>query len=866
MFSSLQLLFIVLFIPITATLTALSGQLSNGLRYIVEEIPTEHGKVSANLRISVGHLDETFGEAGYAHLVEHVVFDSNSAFDSEYFNHHLHSHSIKNGVYANAYTSDVETVYTLNLKLREGASPDDALKFFRSIIADESCCEKIVKREAHIIMEEWRMRDSANHYKKNLELDNGIFANSLYPLNWLKIVEKDTLAATPESLMAFRSKHYGTSRATLVIAGDIDAKAIVKQIETLFGPLNNTAESKKRPKIKEMGVISPVVIVQDNINEIPKGVLTLVDFDGRKNTNEEDLNKIVNRLVLVELLEIYLQKTLYQDSSLVEINVDYANYLEDTSLLLLEVKDLHGNWSHLALKTIEPLKYLLDNLVDMKEIDWIKQKVDLKLEDLSKVKESSVGLCDAFVDQLNYNTRFKTPLEEIASLRKALKSITPESIHREVRSWIRTAQVSFVYSLPEDMQKPDENELYKAIEQGWSLPLTDKDSATELSELAERILNNRSFDNKFDAPRFLTLFDSKNSFLLIGANASLMHVQDDKTEEFFLSTKLRIGEHIEHGVSQLACQAIIQEGEKLSQVFAKELNYLRVIQKDDYLSIGVSFPEKSMAIAAKVIHYLLSDFQIKSDQFNVLKKVQERKLSLTGNYELLKVAKNTLMEALGARSKIDIQEDIKIATLKDVNNKLRLILDKAPLNMFLSSNLSSKKAKDFFASICTDKLENRKKLPSFRKKSEPIKDENILVTLDRPGNQAVVMVVYEMPKEHKLIKPIINQFVLSRLKERIRIGEGMTYSIFNSTESSHMAFYLVCHQDNADKIQEMMMEEISAIKGDRLPTYDEFVGLAVQTDVHSWELISQIEKVEAACENLANLQPVLKIQVRTTQE
>lgn len=865
-------LLIILCVCAASSLAAISGELPNGMKYIVEEVSGERGKISAHMHVSVGHLDEEPGEVGYAHLVEHVVFDDNTVFAFNELNSSLHSYGTKNGVSANASTTEQATVYELDLNLREGASLTKGLRFFQSILSNPSFDDKVIQREAKIIMEEWRLRDDFHQRRRTHVIRKGIFADSFFPENWFELIENETLAATAESLQKFRAKHYGPKRTTLIIIGDIDANQVVEQIKTLFGALIDGTQPRQPFALEQRAVINSAAVIQEDIFTEMSVTFGLVDFSGLKNMSDADLGTRVNRKVVIEILNQLVEETLLQDEVLSDSHLDESEYIENTTLLMCKLTSSVSDWKRLTERAVALLNSMTNLSVANSELESIKLKIKSDLSNrLKNINESRYALSQAYADQLNYDTRFKSPIEEISQMQEALKSVTTESVVKAARQWIHNSKGFLVLCLPEHLQSVDNQQLWEKVNHEWSLSPSALPSRKELKEFGNQVLKQANDRKNETASQWANLQeerDSSNWYAYVNEHL-FAHFSGDKAQSdelCTLFTKFSLGDRMENGSTQLACSAIEQRMRKLSFAFADAIYSAEAFQSGNNFILRVNFPKKSENIVRAMMQDLIFDFEIRSDQLDSLKKNLSGEHFIMQNYQLLQIAEACLKEALGGRSRSQIKEEIDQTTPESLNNEIRFILGYTPLVAVIdSSSMSYVNARKLFRDIFAGRTGHRIVQPPQHDHRPHISTNNLEVTLNRAGKQALAMVVYQVPNTSEIVQIMVEKFIVSRLQTRIRYDEGLTYAILSSVQSGHMAFYLVCHQDNANKVQETMIEEINRLAVDNQLTYEEFVGLGSKYEVPSWELIKHVEEIETACQQLANQGPALRIQIKTSR-
>jgi zinc protease len=171
-------------------------RLPNGLSVIVHE---DHSApvVSVNCWYHVGSGRETPGRTGFAHLFEHLMFEG--------------SKNVPEG----AFDRWLEAVGGSN----NGSTEQDRTNYYEDVPAKN----------------ERRQRIENQPYGKVWEALPPALFPAGHPYSWLPIGSMaDLSAASYEDVVAFFRSWYGPANASLVIAGDVDAREVRSAVEKWF--------------------------------------------------------------------------------------------------------------------------------------------------------------------------------------------------------------------------------------------------------------------------------------------------------------------------------------------------------------------------------------------------------------------------------------------------------------------------------------------------------------------------------------------------------------------------------------------------------------------------------------------------------
>jgi zinc protease len=213
------------------------GMLANGLRYVIMENHEPEDRVGLYLNIQAGSLHETDEQRGYAHFLEHMLFNGTTHYPPGTLVQYFQSIGMSFGSDSNAHTAFDETVY--NLLLPDGTP--EHLERGLLVMADYArgalLLEEEVDRERGIILAEKRTRDSAEYrlYEKQMRAS---FAGTRVAERLPIGTEEALTRADASMLRSYYDAWYRPENMILVIVGDVDGKTAAQLVERQFGPLS----------------------------------------------------------------------------------------------------------------------------------------------------------------------------------------------------------------------------------------------------------------------------------------------------------------------------------------------------------------------------------------------------------------------------------------------------------------------------------------------------------------------------------------------------------------------------------------------------------------------------------------------------
>jgi predicted Zn-dependent peptidase len=210
-------------------------QLSNGLRVLVEKMPTLRS-VSFGIWVKIGSRNESTVQNGISHFIEHMLFkgtDKYTAKDiAEVFD------GIGGNV--NAFTTKEYTCYYAKVL-------DEHLPIAIDVLADMFFHSQFdvqeLDKERNVILEEISMYDDTPD-----DLVHDLLAKASYgehSLGYTILGTEDNLnALASEDLRQYMKEHYNIQNTVISVAGNVDDR-ILELIEQHFGQFANNGVSSE---------------------------------------------------------------------------------------------------------------------------------------------------------------------------------------------------------------------------------------------------------------------------------------------------------------------------------------------------------------------------------------------------------------------------------------------------------------------------------------------------------------------------------------------------------------------------------------------------------------------------------------------
>jgi zinc protease len=217
-------------------------QLSNGMTLIVQ--PDHRAPTVVHMVwVRVGSMDEVDGASGVAHVLEHMMFKGTPDIKPGEFSRRVAALGGRD----NAFTSRDATAYHQQVPVTslEAVMQLEADRFARNQWDDDE-----FRRELEVVKEERRQRTEESPRARMYEAFNAtVFQASPYRrpvIGWMS----DLDAMTPQDARDFYQRWYTPANAAVVIAGDVDPKAVLALAEKHYGPIPARAVPARKPRLE----------------------------------------------------------------------------------------------------------------------------------------------------------------------------------------------------------------------------------------------------------------------------------------------------------------------------------------------------------------------------------------------------------------------------------------------------------------------------------------------------------------------------------------------------------------------------------------------------------------------------------------
>lgn len=258
--------------PLPQDPALVTGELDNGLRYIVMPHSNPPGRAQIYLHVSTGSLNETDRQRGIAHFLEHMAFNGGENFKPGELIPFFESIGLTFGRHQNAFTSFDQTTYILELPKNDPETLDKGLSFFDDVADGLLLPETEIELERGVILEEDRSRKGPQQRVQETIFQNlapGSTFGERLPIGIPETIQN----MTRDDFLDYYETWYTPSNMTVIAVADMEPGVVVDLIEARLGAGEKVAQPTDRPtNVKPYEDMFAIVASDD---ELTSAVVTL---------------------------------------------------------------------------------------------------------------------------------------------------------------------------------------------------------------------------------------------------------------------------------------------------------------------------------------------------------------------------------------------------------------------------------------------------------------------------------------------------------------------------------------------------------------------------------------------------------------
>jgi len=456
------------------------GELPNGLRYAVRRNGVPPGQVSIRIRVDAGSLNERPEEAGYAHLLEHLLFRQSKYLGDGEAIPTWQRLGAGFGTDTNAETTTTQTVFKLDLPNATPSSLDESFKLLSGMVTGPTLSAANLASDVPIVLAEMRERGGAA--KRVQDRIREVFYEGQPLAERATIGNAGSIkAATPSSVRAFYHRWYRPTNVVVIVAGDAEPAALEALVREWFSGWKVEGRAEPTPSFGDP--VAPVGA--DPANPVGK-VEVMVEPDLPRNISYAVLRPwrqvndtiVYNQGLMTDalaqaIINRRLESRARAGASYLVAQVSQDDVARSADGTFVSITPLGSDWQAAVHDVRAVIADALARPPLQEEIDREVAELDVAFQGPVEQRRLLPGarLADDLVNALDIRETVAAPEDVLRIFRESVPLFTPQNVLKHTRALFAGTVIRGVYITPKtgeadnaslraallDSVKPDES-------------------------------------------------------------------------------------------------------------------------------------------------------------------------------------------------------------------------------------------------------------------------------------------------------------------------------------------------------------------------------------------------------------------------
>ena len=451
------------------------GMLPNGLRWAVRENGVPPGQVSIRIRMDVGSLYERPEEAGFAHLIEHLVFRESKYLGPAQAIPTWQRLGATFGTDTNAETTPIHTVFSIDLPDASPASLDESFRLLSGMMIAPTLSEADIRTEAPIVLAEKRENGGAAERVADAKREV-LFAGQ--PLaDHSTIGPVATIEGAHEAAVkAFHARWYRPENAAIIVAGDVDPRLMAALITKWFGdwpvagahspapdfgtprPITDSA-----PAAGSQSLVGPARVVA--VPGVPRTVTWAIErpWHEKNDTIVYNQGKMIDELALA-IINRRLETRARMGAPFLGAQLGDFNESRSVEATYVALTPLNSDW-RAGVRAVRAV--IADAMAHPPTQDEIaREAAEMNIAYVSQVQQRELQpggrLADELVEALDIHETVTSPEGMLQVFRSTVPHATPQAVLEHTRALFSGTAIRGLYVTP-DVSDGDDASLRLAL-------------------------------------------------------------------------------------------------------------------------------------------------------------------------------------------------------------------------------------------------------------------------------------------------------------------------------------------------------------------------------------------------------------------
>lgn len=450
--------------PLPTDPRLVTGELDNGLKYIVMRHGNPPGRAAVWMHVSTGSLNETDVQRGIAHYLEHMAFNGSENFPPGSVISFFEGLGLRFGQHQNAFTSFDQTVYQLAMPDNKPETLDKALLFMSDVAGRLSLLGEEIDNERQVILEEKRSRLSGRQRVQEevlAKLMPGSLVAERLPIG----VEETILKVGVDDFRDYYTRWYTPSNMTVMVVADMDPAEVVARITEHFsGGEKKPAPVDPDPRVTPTEGHRAIVAHDPELTSADVSIVRIGPPEPPTTTVEQarrDLVDAIGSMALNRRIEAKINRggTSYLSAMAASQNVFNVARLTQAS-----ADGKPEKWREMLSELAADVQRARLHGFEAREIEDVKAMI-IAAAERAVEQEKSVP-ARALLMQINRSVAagepVMSPTQELELYKTLLPTITAEEVSAHFAERFDPSAAVFVLELPSSAAVPSEEEVLSA--------------------------------------------------------------------------------------------------------------------------------------------------------------------------------------------------------------------------------------------------------------------------------------------------------------------------------------------------------------------------------------------------------------------
>jgi len=433
------------------------GTLPNGLRWAVRKNGVPPGQVSIRIRMDVGSLYEQPQEAGFAHLLEHLVFRQSKYLGEAQAIPTWQRLGATFGTDTNAETSPTMTNFKIDLPDANPATLDESFKLLSGMMIAPTLSESDIRTEEPIVLAEKREHGGAAERVADATRKVMFAGQPLADHATIGSVATIT-GAHQDAVRAFHTRWYRPENAAIIASGDADPVLLAALIQKYFGDWQGVGP---RPPAPDFG--QPVApansdpanpVGETRVMVVPEMPRTLTYGYARPWHEKHDTVVYNEGLMIDQVAQAIINRRLEERAraggDYLNAQVSQDNVSRSIDGTFVSIAPLDAKWPAALHDVRQVIANALARPPSAQDIAREIAEINVTFESLVQQRTLAPGgkLADDLVQALDIHETVAAPEVVLDIFHKSIPMITPQAILDHTRRLFSGAAIRALYVTP----------------------------------------------------------------------------------------------------------------------------------------------------------------------------------------------------------------------------------------------------------------------------------------------------------------------------------------------------------------------------------------------------------------------------------